>query len=148
MWNLFPHERLRWWQQFRQKISSLPLDAALEETENLWSYAPFVKNYLTTDNLDNWPDPWELLYENTYCSLAKALGIMYTVWLSDHGTDPELRIYRDPITKENYNLVWFENGKYVLNYLHDQVVNKKQINKNLELIRIISSQELNLDRLK
>lgn len=148
MWNLFPHERLRFWQQFRQEISILPLCEALKETEHLWSYAPFVKNYLTTDDLTNWPDPWELLYENTYCGLAKALGIMYTVWLSDHNTDSELRIYRDQSTKENYNLVWFENGKYVLNYLHDQVVNKKQINKNLELVRIISSQELNLDRLK
>jgi hypothetical protein len=148
MWNLLPNERLRWWQNFRKEISALDFQECLDKVEHLWSFAPFVNHYLTTDDLTKWPDPWELIYENTYCNLAKALGIVYTVWLSDHKTDLEIRIYKDQNTKEIYNLVWIDKGKYVLNYQHDKVVNKKHIDKNLELIKVITTDQLDLEKIR
>ena len=146
MWNLHPSERLRYWQDFRHKISDMDLDKAIYETTHLWSYAPFVKYYLTTDQIKNWPSPWELIYDNYYCDLAKALGILYTLGLSKHKPSMEICIYNDKTDNQLYNLVFVDQGKYVLNYTHDEVVNKKQINKNLILQKIISDREFELDK--
>ncbi len=79
MWNLLPSERLRCWQDFRKSISQKNFEDALKETTHLWSYAPYQAHYLTTDQINEWPGPWELIYENYYCDLAKALGIVYTL---------------------------------------------------------------------
>lgn len=143
-----PDERLRSWQDFRTTIGQKPFEQALKDTQHLWSYAPYVAHYLTTDQLSTWPDPWELLYENYYCDLAKALGIVYTLYLSSHRPDIEIRIYQDPNSKETYNLVLVDQGKYVLNMIHDEVVNKQQIDSNLKLVETITVQDLNLDRLQ
>ena len=148
MWNQFPYERLRSWHDFRKSISEKTFEEALKDTQHLWSYAPYQAHYLTTDHLENWPGPWELIYENYYCDLAKALGIVYTLYLSEHKPELEIRVYNDPSTKEQYNLVFVEQGKYVLNYIHDEVVNKTQIDKALKLKKTISSSELGLNKLQ
>ena len=82
MWTLTPQERMRFWLDFRKSISEIPIADAIEKTNHLWSYAPFLRYYLTTDDISKWPTPWELIYENEYCDLARALGIVYTLWLS------------------------------------------------------------------
>lgn len=148
MWNQLPSERLRFWHDFRKTISIKDLEQAAKDTTHLWSYAPYVAHYLTTDHIEEWPGPWELVYENYYCDLAKALGIVYTLYLSSHKPDLEIRVYKDTTTMEQYNLVFVDNGKYVLNYVHDEVVNKTQVSNDLRLVRIISSSDLGLDKLQ
>ena len=143
-----PYHRLRLWQEFRTKISGLSLADAVKETEHMWSYAPYQKHYLTLDEIKLWPGPWELIFENYYCNLAIALGIMYTLYLSDHKPDLELKIYVDPVTNEQYNLVFVNKGLYVLNMEHDTVLNKAQVDKSLKLKRTITVEELGLDKLK
>ena len=148
MWTHLPSERLRFWHDFRKKISNQDLEQALKETTHLWSYAPYVAHYLTTDHIENWPGPWELIYENYYCDLAKALGIVYTLYLSDHKPEIEIRIYTNPSTKDEYNLVFINKGKYVLNLVHDEVVNKKQIDKDLKLVKTLTASDLGLEKLQ
>ena len=147
MWNLLPHERLRSWQEFRNNLSNLDLASACYQTEHLWSYAPYVQNYLHFDYVDEWPNPWELLYDNYYCGLAKALAIVYTLYLSSHKPQIEIRVYNDPSTMEQYNLVYVDKGKYVLNLVHDEVVNSTQVPKEIKLKKIITSKELALENL-
>ena len=144
MWTLLPSERLRYWQNFRNDLNQKALGEAVKDTQHLWSYAPFVSKYLTILEVDKWPDPWELIYENHYCDLAKALGIVYTLYLSDHRPELEIRIYNDPMVKEQYNLVYVDKGKYVLNYIHDEVVNNKQVSESLSLVNSIAINDLNL----
>lgn len=149
MWTLLPSERLRSWHDFRKEINDLDLTSAIEKTNHLWCYAPFVNHYLTTDQIADWPDPWELLYENYYCDLAKALGMLYTLYLSDHKDNltMEIRIYTNPDTKQTYNLVWINQGKYVLNLEYDEVVNKHYIDQRLKLKETISIEQLKLQTL-
>ena len=147
MWNLLPHERLRSWQEFRNRISELPIANALNEIEHLWSYAPYVNHYLHYDLVEEFPGPWELIYDNHYCNLAKALGIMYTLYLSKHDVEIEIRVYIDPVSMEQYNLVYVDKGKYVLNLVHDEVVNSTQVPKEIKLKKIITSKELALENL-
>lgn len=148
MWNQLPSERLRFWHDFRKSISAKPIEQALQETQHLWSYAPYMAHYLTTDHIEEWPGPWELIYENYYCDLAKALGVVYTLYLSEHQPKLEIRVYNEPSTKEQYNLVFVDKGKYVLNYVHDEVVNKTQIDPGLKLIKTISAEDLGLEKLQ
>jgi len=149
MWNQLPSERLRSWQDFRKAISKKSYDDALQAVQHLWSFAPYQAHYLTTDHIEEWPGPWELLYENYYCDLAKALGIVYTLYLSEHKPkELEIRIYTEYSTKEQHNLVFVDGGKYILNCVHDEVVNNEQIQSELKLIRTISAQELGLDQLQ
>lgn len=148
MWNLFPQERLRFWQNFRLDLDKLSKEQAIETCNSLWAFCPYQKYYLTWDQVDNWPNPWELLHENVYCDLARALGIMYTLYLTEHPFDIEIRVYNETSTKAQYNLVFIDKGKYVANYEHNTIVNKKQIERSLRLQRIITVQELQLDKLK
>ena len=148
MWTLTPSERLRSWHDFRKEIADLDVMSAIEKTQHLWCYAPFVNHYLTTDQIADWPGPWELIYENYYCDLAKALGIVYTLYLCDHKPEMEIRVYNEPSTKEQYNLVFIERGKYVLNLVHDEVVNKQQVSTELRLVRTLSAEELGLYKLQ
>ena len=108
MWNHTPTERLHEWKEFRNKISLASVDEAVQETSHLWSYAPYVAHYLDSIELSEWPDPWMLIHENYYCDLAKSLGMLYTLYLSHHYgkeiTDLELRVYKNPINQEVYNL--------------------------------------------
>lgn len=148
MWNQLPSERLRSWHNFRKEIDKKPFDQALQDVQHLWSYAPYVAHYLTTDQVSNWPNPWELMYENYYCDLAKAVGIVYTLYLTEHRPEMEIRVYNDPSTKEQYNLVFVNQGKYVLNLVHDEVVNKEQIDKHLKLIKTLSIIDLGLNKIQ
>lgn len=148
MWNQLPSERLRFWHEFRKSISEKSFEQALKDTQHLWSYAPYVAHYLTTDHIEEWPGPWELIYENYYCDLAKALGIVYTIQLSGHQTKIDIRIYNDPSTSDVYNLVFVDDGKYVLNCVHDEIVNNTQIDKQLTLKKIITSDQLGLHKLQ
>lgn len=146
MWTLKPDERLREWQSFRQKISNLSLESACQETAHLWSYAPYVNYYLDPSAPQNWPDPWTLLYENYYCDLAKSLGMLYTLYLSNHRSyDIELIIAIDYKDRTGYNLVNLDKGKYILNFSFDTVVNKKQLPKTLNTNYSYTAQDLKLE---
>lgn len=128
-------DRLRVWREFRTSLDSLPIEKALAQTAEFWANAPFVPYNLDSDNAENWPDPWTLIYKNVYCDLAKCLGIVYTISLTAHKKDLEieLRIYQDPKTSYVYNLAWINQGKYILNMIDGQVLNIRQFDKTLKL---------------
>lgn len=149
MWNLKPHERLHEWKTFRDNIGQKSIDQAVAETGHLWSYAPYVTHYLTTESVSEWPDPWTLLHENYYCDLAKALGMFYTLALSSHMHQTihsiEIKIYKDIKTHDILNTVWINQGKYILNLVFNTVVNKTQVDKNCILKYSYSNTDLRLD---
>lgn len=147
-WMLRVSDRLSQWKDFRHKLSGLPLDKAVAEVNAMWSTAPFVTFYLPHDNTETWPDPWELLAENYYCDVAKALGILYTIYFSSHKTtNLELHIYYDYQTKTRSNVVWIDSGKYILNYWPYEIVNTELIEeKQLRLLYSYTTQDLQLDK--
>jgi hypothetical protein len=148
MFQLKTEDRLRSWREFRSSIDKLSLEEALNATAELWSHAPFTPYYLDIDNLDSWPDPWQLIDENVYCDVAKSLGIIYTMLLTEHrhNLDIELRVYKDVVARVEYNLSCFNDGKYILNLIDRQVVNKEQLeNEPLELKLCLTASQLKLE---
>jgi hypothetical protein len=147
-WNLRVNDRLAEWKNFRHKLSDLPIDQAIPELNSFWSGAPYVTFYLDPSDPSTWPDPWTLLAENYYCNVAKALGILYTIYFTSHRTsDIKLLVYYDYNDKERYTVVNMDQGKYILNYWPYEIVNTKQIEeKQLQLLYQYSSTDLQLDK--
>jgi hypothetical protein len=147
MFQLPAEDRLRAWRDFRNSLESLPIEQALAQTAEFWARAPFVPYYLDIDVSEDWPDPWSLIIENSYCDIAKCLGIVYTMLLSVHRKDltVEIRFYEDPKTKYGYNLAWFNQGKYILNLIDGEIVNIKQFDETLNLKKQFSEAQLQIE---
>lgn len=144
MFRLHAGERLTRWRDFRKSLDNLPIDQAVQSVVDFWTSCPFNPYYLDPDRPENWPDPWTLIEENYYCDLAKALGMLYTIKFTKHDPAVEIRVYYDPETRYNYNLVWIAQGKYVLNLISGEVVNKTHVSTNLKL-KVKYNEELKLN---
>ena len=123
MWHQTFDARLASWNQLRDHCQTLPLESALTTINQWWINSPWQPYYLHWDDQPNWPDPWQLLSDNVYCDLARALGIVYTISIIDRkDTDPTELV----LTEEGYNLVLVAKEKYILNWKPDTVVNTFQ----------------------
>lgn len=145
MWKLKADERIARWREFRKKLDTLNLNEAALEVANFWTGCPFTPYYLDIEQPDEWPDPWTLIEENFYCDIAIAMGMLYTIKFTAHDPLVELRVYYDPESKVYYNLAWIDDGKYVLNMVEGEVVNKAQIAEQLELRYCYGAIELKLN---
>ena len=148
MWTLKEEERLHEWKEFRQTISNLPFEEAILKTVNLWSFAPFVNHYLDRCEPTEWPTPWELLQDNKYDDMAKALAMLYTLFLSTHGKEHSFTIERfvSGSQLESYNVVSIDSGTYILNYNFNEVIPWNQIDPDLKLVSSITPTDLQLDK--
>ena len=147
-WNLRVNDRLTQWKDFRHQLDRLPLESAVVELNNMWSTAPLVTYNLDPSDPKTWPDPWALLAENYWCDVAKALGIVYTIYFTGHSATPiEIRVYYNYTDKTKHTVVWLDDGKYILNYWPYEIVNTKQVEeKQLQLLYQYSSIDLQLEK--
>ena len=113
--------RLRNWYDLRTKIEKLDIITKCVEIDRFWQNAPLVNHHLHILDIESWPDPWQLLVENTYCTVARALGICYTLLLVDI-TDIEMVEATDKMA-EDVVLVLVDNAKYILNYWPNTILN-------------------------
>ena len=112
--------RLQDWFQLRKSVINLPIDKQCITIDEWWQRAPLVTHHLHPLDMENWPDPWELLSENTYCEVARALGMCYTLLLLDI-SDVEMVLSTNNIG-EDVVLVLVDNAKYILNYWPNTVI--------------------------
>ena len=117
MWAATFQARLASWTQLRATAQNLPKPQCLATINEWWFDSPWRPYYLHWDDRAQWPDPWQLLEENTFCSLARALGIMYTICLMDR---PDIQ---DAELLDRDNLVLVDQKKYILNWSRDQLLN-------------------------
>ena len=132
--------RLQDWFQLRKSVINLPIEQQCITIDEWWQRAPLVTHHLHPLDMDNWPDPWELLSENTYCEVARALGMCYTLLLLDI-SDVEMVLATNNIG-EDVVLVLVDNAKYVMNYWPNTVVNNLitdfKITRSLDIIPLYS----------
>lgn len=148
MFKLSTSDRLSRWKTFRSKLENYSLESAIAHTLDFWHHCPFCPFYLEVDKPETWPNPWQLIEDNLYCDLAKCLGIVYTLYLSRHGPylDFEIRVYNEPNTRHNYHIVYLCQGKYVLNLVEGEVVNKEHIHQELKLKHRYTAADLKLEQ--
>ena len=122
MWPSNFADRLTAWANLRNQCQFLDLESALTTVNQWWFDSPWQPYYLHWDDQPNWPDPWQLLSDNVYCDLAKALGIMYTISLLDRADMADAELV---LTEDGTNLVLVAKEKYILNWNRDSIVNNK-----------------------
>ena len=119
MWLPTFAQRLESWSQLRAQAAQVDSASALHQINAWWFRAPWRAYHLHWDDQPTWPDPWQLLSDNMYCSLARGLGIMYTIAMLDH---PEMQDSHLVDTGSD-NLVLVAQKKYILNWGPEQVLN-------------------------
>ena len=122
MWPVNFADRLTAWADLRSRCQSLDLESALTTVNQWWFDSPWQPYYLHWDDQPKWPDPWQLLSDNVYCDLAKALGILYTISLLDRADMADAELV---LTDDGSNLVLVAKEKYILNWNKDSIVNNK-----------------------
>jgi hypothetical protein len=114
--NIFQLEyeaRLQSWHDLKKVAKVSDLKSKCIKIDNWWQNAPTVNHYLHLKDTQNWPDPWELLVENLYCNVAKALGMCYTLYMT--GED-NFRMVTASDKMGNDVVLVLVNDEYILNY--------------------------------
>jgi len=119
MWPRTFDERLASWIALRRSVADLPTHQGLEAINLWWFRSPWTPYYLHWDDQDSWPDPWQLLEENIFCPLARALGMLYTIAMLERFDLAQVEM----VEIQNHNLVRVEQKKYILNWGPEQIVN-------------------------
>ena len=123
MWHQTFSDRLLAWAELRNQCHQIDLESALSAINSWWLKSPWRPYYLHWDDQPTWPDPWQLLSDNVYCDLARALGILYTISLLDRADIADAELV---LTDDGSNLVLVAKEKYILNWTADSVVNTFQ----------------------
>lgn len=115
------YTRLREWHKLKESLKEADLQTVCIEVNRFWQQCPMSHHYLHPADMEDWPNPWQLLSDNTYCQYARALGMVYTLLL--------LGIYDiDLIDAIDYNdeqavIVLVGDEKYTLNWYPNTVIN-------------------------
>jgi hypothetical protein len=133
------YTRLRAWNDLKTNLAEKDIETICIEVDAFWQQCPLRNHYLHPDDIETWPDPWQLLSDNDYCYYARALGMVYTLFL--------LGIKDvDIVEATDYNnvdvvLVLVDNAKYIMNYWPRSVVNTTltefKVNKKIGIETII-----------
>ena len=126
MWQIDFADRLTAWTLLRDECKALPLENALKLINSWWYNAPWQAYYLHWDDIETWPDPWQLLSDNTFCELARGLGILYTISMLEH---KDLTSAALVLSEDDINLVVVNKEKYILNWDPEIIVNTPQVKK-------------------
>ncbi len=141
MYNIFQNSYdivLKNWYNLRISLENKDIITRCVEVDNWWQQTPLVNHYLHCDNITEWPSPWELIYENHYCSKARGLGMFYTMYLL--GTTNVEFVEGKDYNNEDVTLVLVENAKYILNYWPNSVVNNNL--QDFKIVKRIDTQPI------
>jgi len=125
MWHPDFDQRLSQWRDLRLALGVLDLNSSLLQINNWWWQAPTVNHYLHWDDHTRWPTPWELLADNIYCDLARAVGMLYTVVMLERVDIQDVEL----IQTKRYNLVQVNGGKYIMNWCPGELLNIQSVDE-------------------
>jgi hypothetical protein len=134
-------DRLVVWREFRNGLETA--SDPIQETIDFYNRAPKCVFAADPFTPSSWPDPWELLEENNYCSFVKILAICYTLQLTDVSSQAsyEIHITRDNENSETYYLLYVDD--IVVGFNGDTHVHRSELPNTLrsELIHALPTQQ-------
>ena len=134
-------QRLVIWRSLRDglEVSKDPIQEAID----FYNQAPKCLIAADPYTPSTWPDPWELLEENNYCSFVKILAICYTLQLTDVLSQAtyEIHITRDNENSETYYLLFVND--IVIGFNGDTHVHRSKLPTTLrsELVHALPTQQ-------
>ena len=115
------YTRLREWFKLKESLVDQDTSTICVEVDRFWQRVPITTHYLHPADTPDWPTPWELISDNTYCRYARGLGMVYTLMLLGVKNIDFVDAIDD--NSENVCLVLVDNAKYILNWYPESVVN-------------------------
>ena len=105
---MFPNnyfQRLELWRNLRTKIETAnsPFDIVFD----FWNSVPTDSISADPYDKNSWPDPWEMIKENTYCEFGKILAIMYTLQLTERFSQATFEIHIT-LDKDKSRFVYYQ----------------------------------------
>lgn len=92
-WLGTPESRILSIRKFRKYIDSLTFEDAITITQKNWESGPRVnKLHFNIADVNDWPTPWDLFSQQTFCKNSQALGVFYTLIMSDHAKDHDIKL--------------------------------------------------------
>jgi hypothetical protein len=131
--------RLRSWYDLRKTLQAADIQTKCVEIDRFWQAVPLINHHLHPNDVANWPGPWDLISENTYCEIARGLGMIYTLLLLDV-TNVDFCLAIDD-NSEDVAIVLVDGAKYVLNYWPNTVLNNKSTDFTIK-------QKLDIEKIK
>ncbi len=112
-------ERLRIWHDFRQVLESAedPFQEAMDTYETVPTEHMSVDPYTPSA----WPNPWELIKENSYCLFGKLLGIAYSLQLTERFTTSKFEIHIGISKKQSAHLFVLFIDKVSIGYYNSEM---------------------------
>lgn len=127
-------ERISVWLRFRQSLetSADPITEAI----NFWNDVPMAARNLDPYDMETWPDPWEMIEENSYCEFGRLLAIAYTLKLTDKFKDwqPIFKIGLDRTTARRYYMLFLDDQ--VIGFDHEKSVHINTVPKDIHIEKI------------
>lgn len=137
-WPLKFEDRLQDWHNLRHAADHDDPHTFLLHVNNWWMRAPINGYYLHWDYSHEWPGPWQLLSDNVWCDLARCLGIVYTLTMTEKFQFDSIKIIQ--FDSGNVALV---NKKHWLGYCFNSIESDSII-KNSVAINQIDTTQLNI----
>lgn len=121
----------RAWRNLRSSLTADLEDLAhLSMVCDFWKNAPVRTRMLDWDSPSSWPDPWELMHGAEFDESSIALGMFYTLSLSEdqRWSSDRLRIMliRDRVM-EIQRLVLMVDDRWLMNLDHGMIMEKDRI---------------------
>jgi len=128
IWFEAPRDRLRAWRDYRDSLTNLSLFEQAERTADWWQWIPLGVRRLDQWKPETWPTPWELVYQADFDENSAALGMAYTLLLTnqDQQDSIDLVLINDT-TNRKIKLVVELDKFFWLNYNIGQVVDKRKL---------------------
>tara|TARA_B100000900_G_scaffold34967_2_gene26362 strand:+ start:923 stop:1357 length:435 start_codon:yes stop_codon:yes gene_type:complete len=126
VWQQAPKIRLKLWRDFRLQLDSIDYEEdCLQAVVDWWKSAPVGSRELDIYDVESWPDPWQLIYDNALDENSIALGIAFTL----HLIDWECEVLLVQNQEESWiRLVVLVDERYILNYTYGKVEDPSVLN--------------------
>jgi len=121
------------WKTLRAELTTDATDTEqLDRVAKFWSLAPLTTRVLDWDNPTNWPDAWNLMYQNNFDESAVSLGMFYSlIYATDNRWNAD-RLQLQLIThrqKSFQSIILEIDGHRLLNLEYNLVIERQTSKK-------------------
>ena len=137
---LHPQQLQRLWKDLRGSITDeLSTTQQLQMVVNFWCMAPISRPYLDYVDISTWPDPWTLIDSKLIDPNVVALGMFYTLLLSEDKSWRADRLKLAMIRNRTdcwERLICVVDERWLLNYTYNRVVDSREEPADLHAMHI------------
>ncbi len=133
-------DRLAIWRQLRDSLATS--NNPIQDVIDYWNDIPQGQRNADPFDDKTWPDPWEMIEENSYCEFTKILAMAYTLKLSKLYDDwqPIIKIGLDRTQSRMYYMLYLDDQ--VIGFNEEKSVHISELPKNIHIEKIHVMREL------